>query len=80
MSPSSQITRTLPPPLHPIQLPRIRNLRPSLLSSHRQPHRMSSPPITAHIPQSLNIRPHLPPQIILYRQLRQRIHQAVQLR
>ena len=71
---------TLPPPLHPIHLPRIRNLRPRLLSPHRQPHRMSPSPITAHIPQPFNIRPDLPPQIILNRQSTQLIHQTIQLR
>lgn len=73
-------TTTLPPSLHPIHLSRIRNLRPRLLPSHRQPHRMSPSPITAHIPQPLNIRPDLPPQIILNRQSTQFINQTIQLR
>ena len=71
---------TLPPPLHPIHLPRIRNLRPRLLPPHRQPHRMSPSPITPHIPQPFNIRPDFPPQIILNRQSTQLVNQTIKLR
>jgi hypothetical protein len=45
-------------------------LTPSPLSSNRQTHRVSPPPITSHIPQSLNIIPHLAPQIRLDRHRR----------
>jgi hypothetical protein len=41
-------------------------LAPCPLSPDWQPHRMSPPPITPHIPQSRNIIPQLPPQLILY--------------
>lgn len=59
-----QLHHPLPTPLHPIQPPRSRNLRPRPLPPDRQTHRMSPSPIRAHIPQSRNSIPHLPPQIV----------------
>lgn len=41
------------------------------LSSYRQMHGMSSPPIGSHIPQSTNVIFDLPPQLVLYLHVRQ---------
>lgn len=59
--PKDHPTCPLHPPLHPIQLPRRRNLRPRPLPPHRQTHRMSPTPITPHISESLNVLHNRPP-------------------
>lgn len=51
-------------PFNPVELRRRRRLRPRPLSPHRHPHRVSPPPIRAHIPQPRNVFPQLSPQIV----------------
>lgn len=53
-------------PLNPIELRGRRRLRPRLLSPRRHPHRVSPPPVRAHIPQSPYILPHFPPELVFY--------------
>lgn len=65
-SPSPSITQNVRPRLAPPRQDRHQtHLRPGPLPPNRQPHRMPPPAIAPHIPQSSNIIPNLPPQIIL---------------
>ena len=63
-------------PLNLIQLERILSLRPRPLTPNRQSHRMSPPPIAAHIPQPPNIRSYYPPQIVLDRHVGELVGQV----
>lgn len=53
-------------PINSIHLRSRRRLRPRPLSPNWQPHRMSPSPMRPHIPQSSDILPQFPPEVILY--------------